>query len=93
MTNPTEDILNFENFCPYCKNYESETGVCSRVHKNIKDYPNTFYSKCSSHYFIQKENSSIVSDTLLQKIKEAYPRKKRKIGCGTLILFVTIGFI
>jgi hypothetical protein len=91
MDKLTEDLLSFDKFCPFCINYQQETGICSKIHQNLKDYPIKFIKKCSGYYFVQNTQKPIVSNTNLLKIKEMNPRRKRKIGCGLIIILCAIG--
>jgi len=43
-------VKDFNDYCPFCSNYQ-QMGVCSKIHINVKDYPNKFVTKCSGEFF------------------------------------------
>ena len=40
----------FNKFCPNCKTYEQETGVCKKFYFNVRDYPSKFVKMCSGKH-------------------------------------------
>jgi len=45
---------NLDERCQGCANYDNQSGVCSKIHENIKSYPQKFVKKCAGQYFIAK---------------------------------------
>ncbi len=43
--------LNWEKFCPLCIHFDTNMGVCSRIHENIHLNPAKFEKKCSGKFF------------------------------------------
>jgi hypothetical protein len=41
----------FHSYCYRCCYFESNSGVCTRIHENIKTYPKKFFAKCNREYF------------------------------------------
>ncbi len=58
-------MKSFKDYCPNCKHYDSNMGVCSKLHKNVDDYPNSFIKHCDGWHFspIEGKNINIKSQT------------------------------
>jgi hypothetical protein len=44
-----QDTL-FEEFCQTCTHYESNDGVCRRLHRSVIEYPTTLHKQCKGKY-------------------------------------------
>jgi WD40 repeat protein len=42
---------SFINFCPKCKFFEEQSGVCKKLYFNVRDYPKKFIKKCNGEYY------------------------------------------
>ena len=66
-----EKDLKFEEFCPKCKNYDS-IGVCTKLHKNVKDYPQKFFNDCGGVLFeIDEKKAEIESEIENNAVKSS----------------------
>lgn len=43
-----------EAYCTKCNHYDSNLGVCSSIHANVKSYPIKFAKKCGGKYFSER---------------------------------------
>jgi len=43
-----------EAYCTQCNHYDSNLGVCSSIHANVKSYPIKFAKKCGGKYFSER---------------------------------------
>ncbi|NOR45304.1 MAG: hypothetical protein GQ534_06925 [Candidatus Delongbacteria bacterium] len=65
-----EEKINFQDYCPKCMSYDSNIGVCSKIHLNIKDYPAKFQNKCAGEYFEQDEEKVKKNEFTENKVKQ-----------------------
>ncbi len=42
---------SFRDFCPKCAYYQEQTGVCTKIFENVREYPKKFIKKCNGDYF------------------------------------------
>lgn len=66
-----DDFINY--YCPFCVKYD-DSGVCSKIHLNIKDYPKKFKVKCNGKYFI---DSGKITESLIKKSSTITAEKKQ----------------
>ena len=45
--------LNYEDYCPTCRNYSQKSGICVKLSINVKRYPDHFQSECNLKYYQQ----------------------------------------
>ena len=42
---------SFQNYCPTCIYFQTETGVCIKFHQNVREYPKKFEKRCNGKYY------------------------------------------
>ena len=60
--------LTFSEFCPHCIYYDSLQGSCSKIHENVRDYPDKFRHKCGGNYY--ESDSSKVNEPTEVSVSE-----------------------
>ena len=71
---------SFKNFCPRCKYFQQETGVCKKYFINSRDYPIEFLNNCAGDYF--KEAPQISEQT---DVSDALEESKAFKGDGSRV--------
>ncbi|MDA3884975.1 MAG: hypothetical protein PF638_05210 [Candidatus Delongbacteria bacterium] len=66
-----ESELKFVDYCPKCINYDTNIGVCSKIHLNVKDYPAKFQNKCAGEYFEKDQEKANVNESKVKQIKQS----------------------
>jgi hypothetical protein len=41
----------YENYCPECRFYHGDQGICDLLQINIAEYPSQFQKRCNAHYY------------------------------------------
>ena len=83
--------MNWENYCPQCRHFDSNTGACSMLHFNISSSPKTFSKKCNGQFYeLDKNKKKEVEVTLTESQSHLEDVQRKAYSKGGLIATVVM---